>query len=75
MHLGWDIKVISWTAGGSDVRNLSESRPNLGQKYSERVFLFFHFLRGQKYPSTITNWILSDLNELEMILIQNTHPL
>jgi hypothetical protein len=34
-----------------------------------RVFLSFHFLRRQKYPFNITNWILSDSNELERILI------
>ena len=37
--------------------------------YIGEVFLSFHFLRGQKYPSNITNWILSNSNELEMILI------
>jgi hypothetical protein len=37
--------------------------------YIGGVFLSFHFLRGQKYLSNITNCILSSSNELKIILI------
>jgi hypothetical protein len=43
--------------------------------YTLGIFLYFHFFREQKYPSTITNWILSSSFELERILIRESHML
>jgi hypothetical protein len=38
----------------------------------EEYFCLFHFLRGQKYHFTITDYILSSSNELDIILILST---